>query len=251
MKSDKTEEYFEAKVRNLILSVERDYYPKFTFFLDGRQKRLADEILRKEHCSNYRYEGGFDGAERMMLGVYPDYLSEEELSFPIKLICFRYPKQFSLSHRDFLGSLMSFQVKREVVGDIVVGEGIAVVAVEEAIAPYLLDNVKKIGRIGVEAELTEHSPIEKKQEFLEIGGTVASLRLDCVLALLTKLSRTKTVELLQSGRVCVNFMETDSPSLLVKPKDMISVRGYGKYLISEEMRLTKKDRLYLTAYQYL
>lgn len=251
MKSDKTDEYFQTKIKNLIFSVERDYYPKFTLFLDGRQRRLADEVLRRERCSNYRYEGGLEQAERMMLSIYPDYLEGDEVEFPIKLICFRYPKQFSLSHRDFLGSLMALQMKREVVGDIVTGEGIAVAAVEETIAPYLLENVKKIGRVGVDVQLVERSPVEKKQEFLEISGTVASLRLDCVLSLLTKLSRTKAAELLQSGRVCVNFMETESPSLLIKPNDTISVRGYGKYLLSEEIRPTKKGRLYLTAYKYL
>lgn len=251
MKADKTDEYLEAKIRNLILSVDRDYYPKFTFFLDGHQKRLADEVLLKEHCSCYRYEGGIDQAERVMLCVYPDYLDGAEVEFPIQLVSFRYPKQFSLTHRDFLGSLMSYQIKREVIGDIVIAEGIGVVAVEKKIASFLLQQIKKIGRVGVNVQLEEHSPIQKKQEFKEISGTVASLRLDCVLSLLTKLSRTKAVELLQSGRVCVNYMETESPSLLLKPKDMISVRGYGKYLLSEEIRLTKKDRLYLTAYQYL
>lgn len=250
-KLDKSDELLQAKIENMISIAENNYYPKFSFFLDNHQKSLADQVLKREHCTSYQYFGGFADSERSMLGVFPEYMEVTISEFPLQILEFRFNKNYSLTHRDFLGSLMAQQIRRETIGDIVVAEGIANVAVCEDIVPYLMNNISKIGRVGVSIQAIEKPSVEKVQEFQELTGTIASLRVDAILALLTRLSRTKGLELIEAGRVSVNYMEVDNPSFIIKPKDIIAVRGYGKFILSEDIRLTKKNRLFVTVYKFI
>lgn len=250
-KLDKADELLQAKIENMIRLAEKQFTPKFSSFLDEHQRSLADEVLKRERCTTYLYFGGFSESDRVMLGVWPEYMEIEEDAFPLQILEFRFHKNYTLTHRDFLGSLMAQQIKREMVGDIVLAGGIANVAVCEEVVAFLQNNISKIGRVGVSLRIVEKPSVERVQEFSELSGTIASLRLDSVVALLTKLSRTKAVELIEAGKVTVNHAEIDSSSFMVKAKDTVTVRGFGKYILSDEIRLTKKNRLFVTAYKYI
>lgn len=249
--AEKADEFFCAKVRGMVTAVETHCYPKFSSFLDGRQRRLAEEVLRQMHCTRYVYEGGSAYAERKMLGVYPDYMEADALVWPMQVLRFVFHKNYVLSHRDVLGSLMALQIKRELLGDIYVAEGLAEIVVQESIAEFIRTNVQKIGRVGVQVETADALTLAAEPKLKALTGTVASFRLDSVLSLATGLSRTKAMELIPAGKVTVNYLLADSPSLLLKPQDVISVRGYGKYLLGEEIHMTKKNRYFITIYQYL
>ena len=250
-KTEKADEIFSARVQNMIAAATDKNYPKYSLFLDEHQQMLALGILKKHQCEHYHFYGGFKEAKRKMLCVYPDYLQIEDLSFPIRYLSFTYRKSDTLKHRDFLGSLMALQIKRETVGDIAVGEGLCSIAVGESTADYILNNVRKIGRVGVAVCETESPSIQVQQEFEEQSGTVASLRIDSVAALATKLSRSKTVQLIEAGKVAVNYQEISSASQMLKPGDVISVRGFGKYILGEEIRETKKGRYYIMMHKYI
>lgn len=250
-KSDKTDDFFRAKIQNIISIAENQGYPKFSSFLDEVQQRTATEVLRLCHCNNYRFFGGLDECGRKMLGIAPDYMEAEDLDFPISVLEVRFHKDYQLSHRDFLGSLMALQIKREKVGDILVSEGLAVIFVQEDLKDFVIQNIEKIGRVGVALREVTESPIRPVQEFKEISGTVASLRIDCILALITRLSRTKAAELISSGRVMVQYAEVDSANLIVKPGDVVSVRGYGKFILLDEIHETKKGRFHIKINQYV
>lgn len=81
--------------------------PKFSAFLDEREQAIARGAMRSSGA-NCGFWGGYPGAERAVFYALPDYLdpSDPEL-FPIQGLTLRYPRQFSLSHRDFLGALMN------------------------------------------------------------------------------------------------------------------------------------------------
>jgi len=100
--------------------------PKFCGFLSAAEATEAETVLsNKKHL----YFGGYDGAERTVVGILPNWMEEAAAEFPIIPLTFRYRRQDTLSHRDFLGSLMALGIKRSTVGDILVGEGIAVIFV--------------------------------------------------------------------------------------------------------------------------
>lgn len=250
-KPDKTDDFFRAKIQNMISIAENQNYPKFSSFLDEAQQHIALEILKLQHCGNYRFWGGVEETERKMLGVAPDYMEAEDLEFPVSILEFDFHKDYRLSHRDFLGSLMALQIKREKIGDILVSEGRAVVFVQEDLADFVIQNIQKVGRVGVTVKAVRQSSLLPVKEFKEISGTVASLRLDCIVALITRLSRSRALEMILSGRVALQYQEADSAKLSVKPGDVISVRGYGKFVLSEEIHETKKGRFHIIVNQYV
>lgn len=247
----KDDELFTARILDIAAQAEQKMFPKFTLFLDERQVFLAELQLRKNHCSNYLFFGGFEGAQRKMLGVFPGYLAPEPAAFPVVGLQLSYRKEENLSHRDFLGSFMALGVKREVVGDILVGEGQTVVCLYEKQFDYFTENIRKIGRVGVKVKPCLLEDVSFQPEFREITGTVASLRLDSLVSLATGLSREKAAERVRAGHVVLGYSETDSISAAVKPGDVFSVKGYGKFILTDEMHETKKGRLYLKINQYV
>ncbi len=247
----KEDELFTARILDIAGQAEQKMYPKYTMFLDERQVYLAEQQLRKHRCSNYLFFGGYEGAQRRMLGVFPSYMEPELSSYPIVGLGLSYRKEEGLSHRDFLGSFMALGVKREVIGDILVGEGQTVVCLYEKQFDYFTDNLKKIGRVGVTAKPYNLKEIAFTPSFKEITGTVASLRLDAVVSLAAGVSREKAVERIRAGLVMLNYSVVESASSTVKPEDVFSVRGCGKFILADEIRQTKKGRLFIAVKQYL
>lgn len=77
---------------------EKSAKPKFLGFLSPEQAVLADKLLSNRGI-RYEFFGGFDNAQRVMLGCLPDWV--QEVKFPITAITAIFRKSDSLSHRDF------------------------------------------------------------------------------------------------------------------------------------------------------
>jgi RNA-binding protein YlmH len=229
---------------------------RYTSFLDCSEvakaenyiKSIAKLYLQVEYC----FWGGFEGAERRILCVYNNYLELDMQDFPLSVVEFDYNSNFSkLTHRDFLGAMMSLQIKRDAIGDIVVGAGKTQVVVSNNVSSLILQEVTCIGRLGVHTSLVDKVSLEVKQSFKSISGTVPSLRLDCVLALALNVSRSKAVQIVKSKVVAVNYIERTSPDYTTKLNDTLTIKGYGKYILSEVSEPTKKNRLHILINKYL
>lgn len=242
---------FYAKLEDLCDAVERKNIPKFTSFLDEKQQFLAQEYLERRHLKNWMLWGGEASVARKMLGVFPDYMEPDGEHFPISALTFSYRKEDTLTHRDFLGSLMALQMKREAIGDILVMTGNCVLFVTEKVEPLVYDELTKIGRIGVKIQQGITVPISCEQKFQELVGTVASMRLDCVIAMMTGKSRGAVCELIKAGLVSLNYQPIQSGSITVTPGDILTVRGYGKAKIAPAIQTTKKDRCRITLLKYI
>ena len=93
--------------------------------------------------------------------------------------------------------------------------------------------------------------LQFKNDFENISCTVSSARLDNIVSALLPLSREKSATLIKQGMVFVNSVVTDNVSYTIKPADKISIRGKGKFIISEFSGLTKKGRLKLIVQKYI
>ena len=189
MQLGESEERFRSRVEDLFSIARRQQVPKFSHFLDEGQQALAAEVARSLHDEQWMFFGGGDGCERAMLGVFPDYLPPSAGEFPITPLLFRYRPEDTLQHKDFLGSLMALQIKRESVGDIQTARGQALLFVQQSVAGLVQNELCKVGRVGVRCEVYAGEGFVFERAFLPIAGTVSSLRLDCVVALLTNRSR--------------------------------------------------------------
>ena len=225
--------------------------PRFIGFLDERQRSVLTGALRRQSDVQAVFYGGFPDAQRTLLGIFPVEVPGTEDRFPLRVLRAEFRRQDSLSHRDILGALMGLELKREAVGDIQIGEGRAFFAVRAELADFILHNLTKAGRVGL--RLSEADPAEElpEQRTEVLSGVVASLRMDCVIALLCKKSRSDAAELIRSGRCFVNHVQVQSPAEKVSGGDCISVRGVGKFLLQDGLSETQKGRIRLPYLKYL
>jgi len=244
------EKVFCAHVDDLAVRCEKRYEPQYTAFLDERQAALAQLVLRRAGWEDFLLYGGYDGASRAVLAVFPPYAAPELQDFPLRAVTFSFRQEDTLTHRDFLGSLMALQLKREAIGDILVEPGRAVVFLTPPAAALALAEVKKVGSVGVKPSDAPPQQLPSAGGFEDITGTVSSLRLDSVAALAAGISREKAAQLIRSGLVSVEFascQDTDHP---VSIGDRLGIRGFGKYKVAQQGGLSKKGRVHLLIQKY-
>ena len=239
-----------AKISDAINISVKKAVPKFSFFLDQREITVARAKATFEKAK-FCFFGGYDNAERQIFAALPDWCDHENVNFPISPITVTYRNQDKLAHKDFLGTLMSFGIKREVVGDILVEEGKAVLFLHSDILKYVLAQFEKIGGVGVEVFEGIIGELPQAHSFKEITTTIASARLDCTVSALLNVSREKSASLIISSKVILSYAECNSLSENVRAGDTLSIRGYGKYKIDEITAKTKKGRIVLKAQKYI
>jgi hypothetical protein len=117
------EEILLARVYDRMTAAQQRNIPASTCFLTKREQLLAGQLLPELTLTFF---GGAEACERAVCCWLPDYLDESWLSSgdgPVAAVRAEFYAQDTLSHRDFLGSLMGSGIKRETVGDIFAGEG--------------------------------------------------------------------------------------------------------------------------------
>ena len=240
---------FVSHILDMIAVCEKSYQPKFSYFLDERQAILAENVMIEQKYADYKLYGGYENASRKVLGIFPPYWNDED-SFPISALVFKYRESDKLTHRDFLGVFMSRQIKRNMLGDIVVGNGRTVAFVYNTVKPVLVSEISKIGSVGVKISEEDIDDLQAEQSFIEKIGTVSSLRLDSIVSLASGISREKASNLIKGGSVSVMYNVVESPSYQMDEGNIFSVRGFGKFVLHSVNGKTKKDRIHITLKKY-
>ena len=155
-----------------------------------------------------------------------------------------------LTHRDFLGALMNLGVERDTVGDIIVKENCAYVFCLARIAPYLAENLTQVKHTSVRCSITEEKPEGALFSLKEQAVQVASERADAVTARAYNLSREDSGSLFAEGRVFLNSAALSDGSKLLKEGDVVSVRGFGRYVFQGITGKSKKGKLNLRIGKY-
>lgn len=235
-----------AHIYDLALQADKFGCARFGDFLSESGQ---SELLKRKNLLPCAFElfGGFPDAERKMVGFSYD---GEMGQYPIVPVVIRGKNLSSLSHRDFLGSIMALGIKREKVGDIITGGEKCIVFSCEEISRVILQ-LDRVGKTPVVCEEESLSELElPARQFTEIKGTVASLRLDAVLAMMIGTGRGNTGEWIRSGRVFVNGICASKADMRLSGGEKISVRGVGK----AELELggtSRKDRIFITLKKYV
>lgn len=245
------EKLFCAHLGDMLARCEKKYLPQFTQFLDERQALIARQYLARCGWQDHLFYGGYPDAARTLLGIFPPYSEWNEQSFPLQPVTLTFRKEDKLSHRDFLGALMGLQLKREAIGDILTEQGRAVVFLTRTVAPLVLSELSKVGAAGVKCSEAPPAELPAPREFQTLSGTVSSMRLDCVVSLVTKLSREKAAQLIRSGLVQLDYAPCQQVDRLLKEEDRLSIRGHGKFIVGGCDGLSKKGRIRLTVQKYI
>ena len=245
-----------------------------TCFLSPREAYFAACYLERLGVPYYAY-GGYREAERKRLYLLPDYMpfgeeqpepdTELDSLWTSHLAAYGYESDISvvkicgsgyraLTHRDYLGAILGLGLERSVIGDIRVLEESACAAVfcDAAIAGFLEGEMTKVANDKVRLCRVSAAEIRIPPRRVEpIHDTVASCRLDCVIAALCGLSREKARETVCGGLVEMNFESEDRPDRVVCAPTLLSVRGFGRYRVIALTDRTKKGRIRLEAERYV
>jgi len=242
-----------AKLWDKINAGMRKNIPANTGFLSPRELEMA-KFLFGQVEGLYAF-GGYGDAERKMLVFLPEYLEEDALyGEDSPLICLRatFYEGDTPTHRDFLGALMGAGIARETVGDICVGKGSCDFFVTAEITPYVEQNFLSAGRTKL--RLTQ-IPINQvsvpEPEVKEIKDTLASLRLDSVIASGFRVGRSAAADYVTAGRVAIDGLSCEKPDKAIAEGAKISVRGLGKILLKTVGGETKKGRISVIIHRYI
>lgn len=233
----------------------------FSGFLDAASKSEAKRFCERQKASAVFF-GGYAGAEREACVFLPEYLSpdmfpkyfaENPDDCPVKAVrCTSAAGSPPLSHRDFLGSLLSLGIRRESVGDILVSENSADIFVLPPLASFLISDYKRAGRVPINvSEIPPSEAAVPTANVAHMRDTVPSLRLDAAVSSVFSLSRTKAAEAILSGLVFVNDAVREKPDSKISAGDKLVLRGHGKAVITASDELTKKGRTVILFDKYL
>lgn len=248
----------DEQFKKRILELGRTAYQRnivtFSDFLDLNEQNMVHSLSMKNEGFVMKFFGGYDMSERQMIAFLSDALSYD-WDYPIRCLHIQ-PKslKFSdkLTHRDYLGALLNLGVLRSKIGDIIVNEdNSAYIFCEERIADFFLQELCKVKHtVVVLQEVFEvEQCISHKEEL--ITGTVASVRLDSMIALAFQHSRSGMIAYIESGKVFVNGKLITSNGYTLKKDDVISVRGKGKFRYGGVQNTTKKGRTVVEIYRYI
>lgn len=222
----------------------------FTAFLDERRQQLAMAVANRYSDISYQLWGGYNNAARLMFCINAD--NPDGTDFPIdtlKIVC---KGADNLTHRDFLGSLMGLNIKREYIGDIIVENGnTAFVFIERKISPVIASELLSVGKFSASAQYYyDEVKVSDAENFTPKTATVASLRLDNVLSAMLNVSRSEAARLIKTGIVTVNHIHTDTLHFEICGDDTVTVKGFGKFKIVQIGGQSRKNRTFISYIKY-
>ncbi len=237
-------------------------------FLSPSEAAVAKMILSQKKVAHRAvFFGGYPEAERQRLFLLPFYTDDfdgnakqklyeyfsDELSENLQALIIKGSGYRELSHRDYLGSVLSLGIERDALGDIVLLDGnSAVIFCSAKIGEFFKASLEKIANDTVSvADFEIKNDFSAHIEYKRINDTVASNRLDCVVSALTGLSREKAQELIKKELCQLNYITECRCDRALEAPCVLTLRGYGKYILREFDGFTKKGRLKMSADKYI
>ena len=219
-----------------------------TNFLTASEQAALEDLRRGAYAGEDRLDpapvvlwGGYEEAERKIAVFLPSYIEREsflesEGANPVITCLLSRPLQAKfadeLTHRDFLGALMNLGLEREMIGDIVVDheKSEAHIFVMTAQAATVADELTRVRHTSVMCRKVSPESIRVKPAFESVEGFISSERLDVILALVYKLSRSRAQKLIDAELVTVDGRVVTSSGHDLKAGSRVTARGYGKFI---------------------
>ncbi len=251
-----------GRVKDLAKRASENNYVTHTDFLSRSELQevlslcASEGLITGEGRINgveYCIYGGTTDPDRAVICFLPDYLEREEFIFGedvegdiVSCILIEpVNRKFAdeLSHRDYLGALMNLGIERNRIGDIRTDETRGFVFVISEVAQLVCDELCRIKHTTVKCSKVPATACDIVPKFKEIEGTVSSERIDAILALVFRLSRSKAQDVIAAENVIIDGKTVISPGFTLKEGMRVSVRGFGKFEYVGALRSTRKGRL--------
>jgi len=221
-----------------------------TEFLNENQIAFTKKELIKLKEKRGFFYGGYDESARKILIIYPEKIEKEEviknINNIVTAIKVELPNEIygKLEHKNYLGTIMSFGLTRERIGDIIVYKDKAYIMVLKENAEYIKNELKQEKRFKkAKIEIIDINKIKPKPiEFEEFNISVNSLRLDNIISEILKTSRKIAQEQIEQEKIFINYETETKNTKTLKEKDILVIRGKGKYIIEEFLGKNKKRK---------
>lgn len=243
-----TEKEFQQLKKRLIELAEKSYSRgiyTYTPFLSLAEQQAFYAVEKEAAYAGFAMEGGAPDCERKMIRFGNKELAGYEEAYPITALeIVPVQPKFAdvLTHRDFLGALMNLGIERGLIGDLFPEDTRCVLFCQKSIAPYLTEQVYQVKHTSVKCQIiTSETPLQKKEPE-ETVLTAVSARVDSVAAKLYHISRAKSQELFQNGKVYINGIAAESGSCRLKENDTVTIRGYGRFICYGIIGESKKGK---------
>ncbi len=253
MDREKEEAVFRRRIQDLAALAEKRNCILYSDFMNLYEQNILYDMTQKFFRFHGETFGGYAEAERRMAAFVP-LDTDLEPDWPIA--CIRIEpllQKFAekLSHRDILGALMNLGIDRAKTGDIAVREKEAFLFCCEPLAEMICGELTRIRRTSVRCSLCDSRDFSYTPALEKVRGSVASIRLDAVMALAFGASRSSLISLIEHGSVFVNGRLVTSNAFTLKSGDLVSVRGYGRFRYCDAAGQSKKGRTWVEIEKYI
>ena len=162
-----------------------------------------------------------------------DFIAVDAIYTPIKRVSYEVQDTMFGGMTDFDKLTLSIETD----GSIEIKDAISY-AVE--ILKLHLDNLLEIGKN--KCKITNVEEREFNYNFSSFNITIASNRLDTLVSEITKLSRTKSVEYIESGLVQIDYDVCKNKDEKIENGMIIIIRKYGKFILNSQLGESKKGK---------
>lgn len=236
------ERLFVRRVEDYVTRVNARGQWQLTDFLSPREQELAVGRAQAAELVAASY-GGYDAAERHRLLLMPANWYPEAADFEIVTLSVLADE--SITHSAVLGALLGTGVERRKVGDVAVDGARALIALDRVISQHVCQELHQVGRVPVQVSAADEGVTWPAVVYDTVALSVASLRLDAVVAAACHWSRARAQGAIQAGRVSVDHVETNRPDESIEVGDVLSIRGFGRVRVFETAGVSKKGRIRL------
>jgi len=224
---DESEEILVHKINSLKNDVLNNNKIILTKFLNLREQELYSFILGKSVNLYFSNISGNDEAKRALISSF-----EIKPDFKISILKLNYNKRYlDINHRIILGNIMSLQIERNMIGDILISDKNTYVIVSSEIKDVIINEIKTINHVPVEFEEVDEIEGDFLPKYKEKKLFVQSLRIDLIISNFYNISRTQAQELIDKKDVKINQRVIASHITDVKENDVISVSHHGRIKI--------------------
>ena len=244
-------ELIKKRLVELYERAERSSYYTYTDFLGLMEQSLLGEALG---FAKYRAFGGAEGAERVVVRFGDEEDIGYDEPFPISILKISPKSQKfadKLSHRDFLGSLMNLGIERRCLGDIAIIDNVGYLFCLSDIADYISESLTRIKHTEVTVSKIYTIPSGELYKTERRTVQASGERLDAIIAKVFSLSRDDAQRLFAKRLVFLSGREVDSVSKTPKADEVVSVRGYGRFIYRGVQSLSKKGKLNIDVDVYI
>ena len=210
----------------------------YTNFLDMRLFNIAVTILNKIKADYQVYSPIIECEKKIIFfGKYDNYITIYKF------------KNNGFKHKDILGTLFYLGYDTTTIGDIFITNEYVYFTNLTRLNSFIENNLYYINNKKIDLIITNNILLDNDR-FDVIKIIISSYRLDIIISKLACLSRKNSQDYIKNGYVLLNYEQVINPSKIVNIKDIISIRKVGKFIISNEIFVSKKNNYIIEVLKY-